>query len=584
MPETIFSPLFVFLSILVTSNVVSGIHSCQSEIFCETPILSTIQSNVKGLFEQGDCKRFVDMPLKINVSQAVQEFANLPSHSIDDLRLFLTNFYEPGSDLEDWTPSDWSQEAPFINSIKAKYREFAQGIHNLWPSFGRKISGSVFQYPNRHTLLGLPNGFIVPGGRFREVYYWDTFWIVKGLLLSGMESTVKGMLENYAYLIQQYGYIPNGARLYYEGRSQPPMFTLMTLDYYLATKDTDTLRAILPQMEAEYQFWMTQRAVYLGCSGALHYCLPSSGPGAEACAHRCSNVLNRYSSAFTTPRPESYREDVATCGAAHRGGCGPLYREIAAMAESGWDFCTRWLVPLPGGDIPTDLTRANITHLAPVDLNAVLLRVETSLATLCGVSGINCQVSPHTYLENAHRRRIAINRYLSDPVSGAWADYVFSEQRLRYPGHWYSSTLTPLWAGVVVGPAREGTMLKWLKTLSGPDGTPLLAYPGGLPNSLVNSTQQWDFPNVWAPAVFWAAESLRAMHDPEAHPLAKDIMGKFVSVAAEVFAKDGKMFEKYDCLTGEPGHGGEYTVQDGFGWTNGVTLHFLKLLSSQSAD
>ena len=131
---------------------------------------------------------------------------------------------------------------------------------------------------------------VVPGGRFREVYYWDSFWIIRGLLQCEMYDTVKGMLLNFVHLIEKFGKIPNGGRKYYLNRSQPPLFIQMVREYEQNTGDTDLVRCILPQMVQEFTYWQTEHLVTFDKNGTEYRMI-------------------RYNCEDNGPRPESYFED-----------------------------------------------------------------------------------------------------------------------------------------------------------------------------------------------------------------------------------------------------------------------------------
>ena len=131
--------------------------------------------------------------------------------------------------MEDWSPGDWKLCPQFLTIIKNnKIRDFAEDLNKRWPLLGRRMKEDIDW--TRTSLLYLPNPVVVPGGRFREVYYWDSYWIIRGLLVCGMSSTAKGMIENLLFLVNKIGFVPNGGRVYYT-RSQPPLLAAMVRDY-----------------------------------------------------------------------------------------------------------------------------------------------------------------------------------------------------------------------------------------------------------------------------------------------------------------------------------------------------------------
>ena len=193
---------------------------CSSQIYCYGELLHTIQT--AGIFN--DSKTFVDMPSRFPPAEVLANYAQLPSVPSRELLLeFLTlNFFEPGSELQVLEPPDWVEEPPFLELIQQEeVRVWAKDVHSRWKLLYRRFNHSA-SCLECFSSIALPRPFVVPGGRFREPYYWDTYWVVKGLLVSGMTSTVKGMIENFIYMVRSIGFVPNGARIYYLNRSQPP--------------------------------------------------------------------------------------------------------------------------------------------------------------------------------------------------------------------------------------------------------------------------------------------------------------------------------------------------------------------------
>jgi len=166
-------------------------------------------------------------------------------------------------------------------------KTWAQILHGLWKELGRTISEDCKRQPERYTLIYVSHPFIIPGGRFREFYYWDSYWIQRGLLRSEMYDTTKGMIENFLEMVELMGFVPNGGRKYYR-RSQPPLLIPMMKSYFDATQDIDFLRSSLATLEKEFKFWIKHRMVTV-----YH--------------KRRKFRVARYSSDRTGPRPESYR-------------------------------------------------------------------------------------------------------------------------------------------------------------------------------------------------------------------------------------------------------------------------------------
>lgn len=207
----------------------------------------------------------------------------------------------------------------------------------------------VHKNPEYYSIIPVDNPVIVPGGRFIEFYYWDSYWIIRGLLYSEMYETARGMIENFLSIVQRFGYIPNGGRVYYTGRSQPPFLTSMVKAYVDFKKDYSFALEALDTLEHEFEYWMNNHTVQAkGYDVAI------------------------YTDSSTGPRPESYREDVLTAEAFRTDEDKEQhYTELKAGAESGMDFSSRWFVN-ENGTNEGDLAEIKTRSIVPVDLNALL--------------------------------------------------------------------------------------------------------------------------------------------------------------------------------------------------------------------
>jgi alpha,alpha-trehalase len=300
--------------------------ACSSKVYCNNEILSTVQ--LSGIFN--DSKTFVDMPIKTSVAQVLDAFNNLPiPPSNADLMEFIEeNFDAPGSDLLVWQPDDHKPDPSSLKRIvDSELYDWAIELNMLWIELGRRVSQDTIEHPENHSLMPVLNGFFVPGGRFREFYYWDTYWIINGLLACEMLPSTVGVLENFFHFVDSIGFIPNGARVYYTERSQPPMLTQMMKSYYhvQAQSNLDTANNFLERyislLDQEHQFWMNNRSVNIQ-----------------------GFTLNRYQAHSNVPRPEGYAEDVETAteaGVSNPEGPNQIYVDLASGAESGWDFSSR---------------------------------------------------------------------------------------------------------------------------------------------------------------------------------------------------------------------------------------------------
>lgn len=280
-----------------------------------------------------DSKTFVDMKLKRPPNETMALFDQFMA-SVDQkptrnqiIDFVNTNFDEEGKEFEDWIPDDWVAHPKFIDSIKdERFQQWGLKLNAIWKILGRKMRDHVQHNQNLYSIIWVPNPVIVPGGRFREFYYWDSYWIVQGLLLSEMHDTVRGMLENFLYIIDHYGHIPNGGRIYYLARSQPPLLVPMIKLYYEHTRDVKFIQDNIHLMEREFHFWMKNHTKTVLHDGANY-------------------TLAVYGDYSYGPRPESYSEDVDSAAIfPDRTKKEAFYSELKAGAESGWDFSSRWFI------------------------------------------------------------------------------------------------------------------------------------------------------------------------------------------------------------------------------------------------
>ena len=476
-----------------------------------------------------DSKTFCDSVPKSAPQEILARYHDAHPQTPEALRAFVAqHFIVPGAG----GAADHAAEPAAGLTLSAH-------IDALWDTLTRHPEDT----PPFSSLLPLPKPFVVPGGRFREIYYWDSYFTMLGLLESGRRDLTEDMVRDFAHLLDSYGRIPNGNRNYYLSRSQPPFFFAMVglLD---AAHPERAFARYLPQLRREYAFWM-EGAAEAPAGGAVRRVV-ALAPGA---------LLNRYYDDSDLPRDESYREDLLL---ARSSGREPrqFFRDVRAAAESGWDFSSRWF-----GDGRT-LTSIETTSLVPVDLNSLLYGLEEAIRRGCE-SGAD-QACAREFAAHAAARRAAMDRYLWDATLGAYLDYNFARrervQRLS------AATLYPLFthaasAAQAAGVARN-TRARLLKG-------------GGIVTTTTTTGQQWDAPNGWAPLQWIAVDGFG--HYPQ-HALAAEIACRWTVNVARNYRASSKLVEKYDVVNTErAGGGGEYPLQDGFGWTNGVTRKLLAL-------
>jgi alpha,alpha-trehalase len=477
-----------------------------------------------GIFTDG--KAFPDATPKESPAEILALYHAAPPDSRQALERFIeAHFAMPGL-LH--TPPSSPGQVPII-----------EHIDQLWDALTRRSA----ETPRYSSLLPLPQPFVVPGGRFREIYYWDSYFTMLGLQESARQDLVADMVRDFAYLIDTYGHIPNGARSYYLSRSQPPFFFEMV--GLLSKERPDAAYArYLPQLRREYAFWM-EGAAQLRPGGA-HRRVVGMPDG---------SILNRYWDDRDTPRDESYREDVELASSSGRPA-QEVYRDIRAAAESGWDFGSRWF--------EDGQTRARIdtTQIVPVDLNSLLFGMEQAIGSGCERRGE--RACAREFARRAERRRRAIDRYLWSESSGAYLDYRWTQQQ---PIHRLSAaTLYPLFTGAASASQAAAVAQTTIREL---------LKPGGIVTTPLATGQQWDAPNGWAPIQWIAVSGLRQYGQ---RSLAAIIACRWIGNVENVYRQSGKLVEKYDVVTtGRSGGGGEYPTQDGFGWTNGVTRKLLAL-------
>ena len=473
-----------------------------------------------------DSKTFVDARPRLAPGEIVARYATARGAPGFTLAAFVARYFDPPRLVGSAFRSDSSQT-------------MEQHIRALWPLLTRPPDSP----DARSSLVPLPHPYVVPGGRFREVYYWDSYFTMLGLIESGRTDLVQSMLDNFAYLIHTVGHIPNGTRTYYLSRSQPPFFAAMVGLYARATDTTHALR-YLDALDAEHAYWM---------DGAQRI-----GPGQASrrvVRLRDGALLNRYWDEDPAPRPESYREDYElgqTLPASRREA---FYRNVRATAESGWDFSSRWMRD------PNDLRTLETTELAPLDLNCLLYygeRLLDALHTLRRQTGDAAAAARYAKAAEERRRTLLAAAY--DSASGFFYDVRWRTGE-RVTDRPTLAAAAPLSFGLATPEQGRGVAARLERDF---------LKPGGFVTTLVRSGQQWDAPNGWPPLEWLAIEGVRRYGRAD---LADTARARWLALNRRTYHATGKMTEKYDVVDlHRRARGGEYPSQDGFGWTNGVAL------------
>ncbi|KKA30799.1 hypothetical protein TD95_003669 [Thielaviopsis punctulata] len=592
---------------------------CNSTIYCHGELLKAVE--LAQPFS--DSKTFVDMPAIKPLEEVYAAFEQLekPLSNNSALHTFLReNFDSAGGELTALATSSLTTNATFLTKVHdTVLREFAEKVIDIWPDLTRQYVGRSNCSSCPNSFIPVERPFVIAGGRFREPYYWDTLWIIEGLLRSGgsFVELARNAIENFLDFVDQFGFVPNGARIYYLNRSQPPVLALMTKVYIEHTNDTSILERALPLLEKEYNFWMTNRSVAIHLGNSTY-------------------TLNQYNVDNTQPRPESYREDYITAtnasyyaedGIIYPGTAlndsklATLYANLASGAESGWDYSSRWL-RTPGDairDVYFPLRSLNVIDLVPVDLNSILYGVEDAMALFHSQTGNSS--GSDIWTKRAAARSDAMQSVFWNESSFSYFDYnlTSSRQNVFVPldgndaeeeitaSDWAPpgmkvlrsvSSYYPFWTGSAPAYLRNNTLA--VQRAFAPIIKQLETTPGGIPATNVASGQQWDFPNVWPPHMHILMSSLRAVpatfgpSDPSyiaVQDLSLRLAQRYVDSAFCTWyatggstsqtpklsglpaSATGVMFEKYSAKsTNSAGGGGEYEVVEGFGWSNGVLL------------
>lgn len=497
---------------LATTLVAAPLAAQQSPADRFDDLFAAVQT--ARLFPDG--KTFADAVPRRAPDAILADYRRTAPRSPDALRAFvLANFTVPG-----------------INDRSAA--DLRRHIRSLWPTLVRQPAPAAAG----SSALPMPAPYVVPGGRFREMYYWDSYFTMLGLAADDQQPLVESMLIDFTDTIERYGHIPNGMRTYYLGRSQPPFYALM-LDL---SKDRSQDARVLAALRREHAYWMKGAA-----------CLDASGACDRVVRMPDGTLLNRYWDDVPRPRDESYAEDVITAKEDPARPAETMYRHLRAGAESGWDFSSRWLAD------PSRLASIRTTDIVPVDLNSLMLIMEERIATRSAAAGDTAGAARFRTL--ADRRRAALNRYFWVRTEGRYADW---DRIARAPTDRVSAAmLFPLFAGAASPQQAAATAATVRRTL-------LAA--GGLRSTPLRTGQQWDNPNGWAPLQWIAIAGLQRSGQPA---LAREIARRWIDTVATTYGETGKMLEKYDVEERKPGGGGEYPTQDGFGWTNGVASAIL---------
>ncbi|MBQ2615214.1 MAG: alpha,alpha-trehalase [Clostridia bacterium] len=386
-----------------------------------------------------------------------------------------------------------------------------------------------YQPEDEDTLIGLPYPYIVPNKRvgFQEMYYWDTFFTCQGLLLSGKEELVKNCTDDMLYLVNKYGFMPNGNRTYYLRQSQPPFLSMMVMDVYRTYQDKEWLKNAYETLKKEYQFWMTQRITPLGLNKFDARVKDMSQEEADMHYYGCCERIG-----YTIPSEDHFQ----------------VARNFLTDCESGWDFNPR-----------TELSQSDCVY---VDLNCNLYLYEKNFAEYAQILENG---ESKIWEEKAEQRKALMNRYLWD--GEAFMDYNMKQEK-TCPVFSVASFYA-LWAGV----ANEEQAAKTVAKLS------KLEYPYGIAaceKNEVPGQYQWDYPTGWPPHQYLMIQALERYGYKED---ARRIAEKYVTVCEKIYQETGDLWEKFHVEKGDQNTEKDYEAHRMIGWAAGVYLfakHYLE--------
>ncbi|KAH8401692.1 hypothetical protein KR009_007387, partial [Drosophila setifemur] len=525
-------------------------------VFCSGPLLDAVQRS--NMFP--DSKTFVDMSCIYPPGQTLEDFEMFSNCRRNDgsmkfLQMFVEkHFNEPGSELEPWTPPDWKERPPFLAKIcDPKLKEFGSKVNKLWKDLGRRVKEDVKENPDHYSLIYLPKPFIVPNANSREYRYWDSFWIVRGLLHSGMYQTARGMIDNYLALVRQYGFVPGCGRIYCAGRSNPPLLIMMVKAYVEVTKDDGYATHALPLLEIEFETFVKNHAVQV--KGRTMYQYRDSSQG---------------------PRPEAYMDDLESVEHIEsQEEKQALYTELKSACESGMEFSSRWFVALDGSNRGT-ISDTKTSAIVPVELNAIVFRSGKILSEFHRKFGNSKKAED--YQDRACGLVKSIRDVFWNDDAGIWLDYDLVNEQPR--NYFCCTNFSPLWARAFpladTDKVSQGVM-KYIETNKLDD------MYGGVPNTLNKQAgQKWDYPNAFPPMMFMIIEGLFNLGTPESKEMSKKWAHRWVKSNYTAYKYEDFMFEKYYCKDfGTAGSVDSKRIPLGYGWTNGVAI---ELLSKHGKD
>ncbi|EAL19462.1 hypothetical protein CNBG4090 [Cryptococcus deneoformans B-3501A] len=621
--------------------------------FCPGVLLQDVQ--LSGIFS--DSK-----PTAKTLNETLSAWEALGDNvTVGDVETFVEQYFKgEGLELSQVELENFVEDPAILDNIADPvFRAWVKIVNGYWTLLARETNQSALCNGDcESSLIPLNHTVIVPGGRYREIYYWDSFWVLEGLLKSELYDYAWDLLQNFMDLIDIYGYLPNGGRKYYLNRSQPPVFVQMIDAYIKATNNITLLERALPVASSELEWWANNRT--------SNFTSPFTNQ---------SRTIAQYSVTNSAPRPEGYVEDFETVMGAspalNETEQAELYSELATGAESGWDYSARWCEQplLNTTDNNPALRTLKVKSIIPVDLLSLMAGDHALLANLYELYANSTGGGEGTGNEEMSKRdgesddavsKIAYHRQMAQEFSDSILDlcwdpekswfYDFNVTSNSRSNIFHAGGTWPLWQNITPSEIM-GNESAALSLVSG--FRFLLGHYSGVPSvaTLLFTGLNWDFPNAWPPHAYTAikafetlgrvlpnatvlsnltipfdsvTENQLGLSESELQPQPQSTIGN-VSLNTETsqdkpwplalsieFAnrylgaafcswystggqisglltqlplsdlnatgtytseQSGVMFEKFNVTdTDAAGGGGEYTVQVGFGWTNGVAL------------
>ncbi|KAI1467392.1 glycoside hydrolase family 37 protein [Daldinia caldariorum] len=582
----------------------SSFSPCDSPLYCQGEVLKQIE--LARPFS--DSKTFVDLPTKVPLDEVLAAFdkLNKPLSNNTELHDFLSTYFgQAGSELAQVPVDQLETDPTFLDGIDdAVVKQFVQKVIDIWPDLTRTYVGAANCTGCVGSFIPINRTFVVAGGRFREPYYWDSFWILEGLLRTGGSFTQisRNIIENFLDFVDKFGFVPNGA--HYLNRSQPPLLTQMVKTYIDYTNDTSLLERALPLLIKEHNFWIENRTSAITFGDETFH-------------------LAHYGVQNTEPRPESYREDYITANnRSYYAASGIIYPEsrplnesekaelysnLASGAESGWDYTARFIAnPSDAArDVYFPLRSLNTNKIVAVDLNSILYANEIIIASYLEKSGDSTLATEFEQL--ARNRSEAMYALMWNDKYTSYFDYNLTsgtqdiyipldadattaqilDAPEGYQVFFHIAQFYPFWLGAAPPQLKNNPLAVKLAFQRVSDFVTEKA--GGVAGTNYRTGQQWDQPNVWPPLMYVLIKGLLntpatfGKEDPayiETQDLSLKLAQRYLDSTFCTWRATGGSTDETpklegldsDDSTNVAGGGGEYEVVEGFGWTNGVLI------------